>query len=231
MSCNDDFSAIRPRRRPQACLLDSSSSQRAGPSTRTRHPRNCSSVSLPPYSSSSQADLDNFLEPLDEIPLDSDLDRRRTSPATRLSHRVSPLRSTNQPFTGFNGASSESDLPSRLSESRQSCPLLRVPGQMTVQRTQRLRSRTAAVIQSLPATSEEVVEVDDHEPQRAVEISSVAPARKLRRVSGVKDLRRAFREGDHGPVHFASISSLGVSKVCIELVGRFDVYLTVYPGL
>ncbi|KAF8558401.1 hypothetical protein OG21DRAFT_1601009 [Imleria badia] len=217
MSCKNDFLPIRSRK--QRCLLDSSSSQRAGPSTRTWHPRNYSSTSLPPYSSSPQADLDNLLDPLDDITLDNDLDQRSASSVTLLSHRVSPSLPTNPLFSDANHASSEFDLSSRLSESRQSCFLypLHEPGQMTAQRTQRLRARTAAVIKSLPATSEEVVDVDEHEPRSAVEAPPGAQAPKLRRVSCVRDLRRAFRDGEHGPVHFASISSLGVSKASYEL--------------
>lgn len=94
MSCQNDFLAIRPRK--QRCLLPeyASSSQRVGSSTRTstrtRHLRICSSTSLPPYGSSSQSNLDNadFLDPLSDITLDSDLDQRTTSSATLLS-RVS----------------------------------------------------------------------------------------------------------------------------------------------
>ncbi|KAH0830444.1 hypothetical protein J3R83DRAFT_1840 [Lanmaoa asiatica] len=114
---------------------------------------------------------------------------------------------------------SQLDLPARLSESRQSCFLypLHEPGQMTAQRIQRLRSRTASVIMSIPATCEDVVDVDEHEPRKAVEALPVAQASKLRRVSGVSDLRRAFRDGDRGPVHFASISSFGFSKASYEL--------------
>jgi hypothetical protein len=225
MTCKSDFLTIRPRK--QRCLPDSSSSQRAGPSTRTRHPRICSSTSLPPYCYSSQADRDNALAPLDDITLDSDLDQRSTSSsATLLSHRVSSLLSTNRLLTDANRASSECDLPAQLSESRQSCfryPL-HEPGQMTAQRTQRLRARTAAIIMSLPATSEEVVDVDEHELRKAVGAPPVAQGPKLRRVSGVRDLRRAFRDADHGPVHFASISSLGASKVCVEPLGRLIMY-------
>lgn len=119
-------------------------------------------------------------------------------------------------------ASSESDLPARLSESRQSCSLypLHEPGQMTAQRTQRLRARIASVIMSIPATCEDVVDMDENEPCKAVEEPPVAQASKLRRVSGLRDLRLAFRDADHGPAHFPSISSLGLSKVCIEFPGH-----------
>ena len=235
MSCKGDFLTIRPRKQRCLNLPDSSSSQRAGPSTRARHPRTCSSTSLPPYCYSSQTDPDSVLPPLDDITLDSDLDQRSASSATLLSHRVSSSLSTNQLLTDASRAFSGLDLPTRLSESRQSCfryPL-HEPGQMTAQRIQRLRARTAAVIMSLPATSEEVVDVtvDEHELRKAVEAPPVAQAPKLRRVSGVTDLRRAFRDADHGPVHFASISSLGISKVCIESLGRLIMYLTGSLGI
>lgn len=84
MSCQNDFLAIQPRE--QRCLLDSSSSQRVGSSTRTRHLRICSST----YSYSSQADPvnTNLLDPLNDITLDSDLDQRTASSTTLLS-RVS----------------------------------------------------------------------------------------------------------------------------------------------
>lgn len=224
MSCKSDFLTVPSRK--QRRLPNSSSSQRAGPSTRTRHPRICSSASLPTYSYYSQADRDNALAPLDDITLDSDLDQRSASSATLLSHRGSSSLSTHRLFTDANHASSESDLPAQLTESRQSRFLypLHEPGQMTAQRTQRLRARTAAIIMSLPATSEEVVDVDEHELRKAVEAPPAAQAPKLRRVSGVRDLRRAFRDADRGPVHFASISSLGTSKVSIESPSRLTMY-------
>lgn len=226
MSRKNDTLTIRSRK--QRCLPDSSSSQRAGPSTRTRHPRNCSSTSLPPYSSSSRADLDNLFDPLDDITLDSDLDQRSASSATLFSHRASSSLSTHLLFSDANPPSSEFDLSSRLSESRQSCFLypLHEPGQMTAQRTQRLRARTADIIKSLPATSEEVVDVDEDEPPNSVEAPQGAQPPKLRRVSGIRDLRRAFRDGNHGPVHFASVSELGVSKVGIDSFGCFNINLT-----
>ncbi|KAG8217381.1 hypothetical protein J3R82DRAFT_5478 [Butyriboletus roseoflavus] len=192
MSYQNDFLATRPRK--QHCLLDSSSLRRAGSSTRTRHPRICSSTSLLPNGSSSRDDLDNvnLLDSLDDITLDGDLDRRSASSATLLS---------------------------QLSESRQSCSLypLHEPGQMTAQRTQRLRARIASVIMSIPATCEDVVDVDENQPRKAVEEPPVAQVSKLRRVSGLKDLRRAFRDADHVPSHFPSISSLGLSKASHEL--------------
>ena len=228
MSRKNDFLAIRPRK--QRCLPDSSSTQRAGPSTWTRHPRICSSTSLPPYSYSSQADLDNDLDDIQT--LDSGLDQRSASSATLLSHRVSPSLSTNQLLTDADSASSEFDSPARLSESRQSRFLypLHEPGHRTAQHTQRLRARTAAIIMSLPATSEEVVDIDEHELRKPVETPPEVQTHKLRRVSGARDLRRAFRDGDHGPVHFASISSLGALKVCIEASGRFDMHSTGHLG-
>lgn len=214
MSCKNDFLPIQSRK--QRCLLDSSSSRHASSSTRTWHSR---ITSLPSHSCSSQADAD-LLDPLDDITLDIDLDQRSASSATLLSRRVSSSLSTNKFLTD---ASSESNLSTRLSESRQSRFLypLHEPGQMTAQRTQRLRARTAAVIMSIPATCEDVIDVDDHESRK---VPPVAQASKLRRVSGVRDLRRAFRDADHGPVHCASISSLGVSKVCFESARRFNIY-------
>lgn len=85
MSYRNDFLAIRPRK--QHYLLDSSSLQRVGSSTRTRHPRIRSSSSQLSYGCSSQADLDNanLLDPLDDITLDSDLDQHSVSSATLLS--------------------------------------------------------------------------------------------------------------------------------------------------
>ncbi|KAF8436893.1 hypothetical protein L210DRAFT_3647715 [Boletus edulis BED1] len=88
---------------------------------------------------------------------------------------------------------------------------------MTAQRIQRLRARTAAVIMSLPVTSEEAIYAEQHEPREVVAASPITQAPKLRRVSGVRDLRRAFRDSDHTPVHSASTSSLGVSKASYEL--------------
>lgn len=95
---------------------------------------------------------------------------------------------------------------------------------MIAQRTRRLRALTASVIMSIPATCEDVVDVDEDEPREAVEAPPVAQASKLRRVSGVRDLRHAFRDGEHGPAHFPSVSSLGFSKVCVGFVSQFDMY-------
>lgn len=206
MSRNNNFLPIRPRK--QRSLQDSSPSQCAGPSTWTRQDSSSSTSLLHSYSS--QATLDNLLDPLDEITLDSDLDQHSASSATLLSHRVSPSQSAKWLLTDAKCASSEPGLSARPSESHQFLYPLREPGQMTAQRTERLRARTAAIIKSLPATSEEVVDVEEHEPREAAEVP------KLRRVRGVRDLRRAFRDGDHEPSHFASTSSLEVSKVCFE---------------
>ncbi|KAI9569523.1 hypothetical protein HD554DRAFT_539695 [Boletus coccyginus] len=212
MSCKNDFLAIRPRK--QRCLLDSSSTQRAGPSTRTRHPRIGSSTSLPPYSYSPQADPDNDLD--DIRTLDSGLDQRSASSATLLSHRVSSSLSTNQLLTDAGSASSAFDSPAQSRQSRSLYPP-HEPGHRTAQHTRRLRARTAAIIMSLPATSEEVVDIDEHELRKPVEAPPEVQPHKLRRVSGVRDLRRSFRDGDHGPMHFASISSLGALKDSYEL--------------
>lgn len=202
----------------QHCLLDSTS-------TRTRF--DYSSTSLPSHSRSSQADL---LDPLDDITVDSDLDQRSASSSTLLSRRVSSSLFTNQLLTDANYASSESDLSTQLSESRQSRFLysLRKPGQMTAQRTQRLRVRTAVVIMSIPATSEDVIDMDDHEPSNALKVPPVAPPSKLRRVSGVRDLRSAFCDGDHT---LPSVSPMGPPKVCIKSPSRFSVYSSGAPGL
>lgn len=97
---------------------------------------------------------------------------------------------------------------------------------MTAKRTQKLRARMASVIMSIPATCEDVVDMNQDEPREVVEVPPAAQAPKLRRVPGVRDLRRAFRDSDHGPAHFPSISSLGLSKVCIEFASRFNMYLT-----
>lgn len=214
MSCQNDIPATQSRK--QRYPFDTAPSLRACSSTRTWHSRLYSSPSLPSYSSSSQADTD-LLDPLDDITLDIDLDQRTASSATLLSRRVSSTLSTHQLSNEPSCSFSEYDLSTRLSASRQSSFLypLHEPGQRTAQRTQRLRARTAAVIMSIPATCEDVIDADDEAAQ--------VPASKLRRVPGVRDLRRAFYDGDDRPAHVAPIS-LEPSKVCTESRRRVAVY-------
>ncbi|KAG9318335.1 hypothetical protein JVU11DRAFT_423 [Chiua virens] len=214
MSCKNDFQAIRPLKKP--CLFDSCSCERAGPSTRSWHSRIYSSSSLPVYSSTSQANFDynDLLDPVDEIALESDLDQRTASSATLLSHRVSQSLSTHQ-FSPDISTSFEFDLPTRLSESCSSHALysLHEPGQRTARRVQRLRHRTASVIMSIPATCED----GDGENEELRDAPPEAQRSKLRRISGVRDLRRVFRESEHGSANSASVSPLEPLTASYEL--------------
>ena len=162
--------------------------------------------------SSIQDDVD-VLDPLDDISLDIDLDQRSASSATLLSRRVSSLSTIH--FSDASDASSEFSPSPQLSEPSSSRFLypLHEPGERTAQRTQRLRARTAAIIMSMPATCEDVIDVDQDEPSEPINVPLVTHASKLRRVPGIRDLRRAFRDADDTP-----------SKVC-RISGRFNMYL------
>jgi len=208
-----DSLTIRPRKQPRlpddlSSLARTSSKLSARTS---RYNRICSLPTLPTTSCSSKDDSDNVdrLDALSEIALDSDLDRRSSSSTTLFSPRLSESPSTTQLSTDDHNVSLES-------ETRHSFRYpLREPGQLTAQRIQRLRARTAAVIMTIPATSEDVEEED--EPREAVPSSSATQTSKfLRRVSGVRDLRRAFRDGDPGPVQLVSPFSFEQSKASYE---------------
>ncbi|KAF9228590.1 hypothetical protein BS17DRAFT_199062 [Gyrodon lividus] len=163
---------------------------------------------------------------LDDMFHDWDMDNGSQSSATILSRSVSPTLSTNQPLSDTNHTFSEfvsTDLPARLTESRH-CFIypLHEPGERIAERTQQLRARTAAILRSLPATVENITDAfDNYVPQKHQHLGiyddghplTVALSPKLRRVSGIPNMRNTFRGGDPVPIHPASISRTELFKV------------------
>jgi hypothetical protein len=132
---------------------------------------------------------------------------------------------TNQPLSDTSHAFSEfvsEDLPVRPTESRH-CFIypLHEPGERTAERIQRLRARTAAILKSLPATVGNITDgFDSQVPQNNLgvygdrRVLPAASSSKLRRVSGIANLRDTSHDGDRMALHPASISRTEMSKVC-----------------
>lgn len=141
--------------------------------------------------------------------LDWKLELARNSSTTLLPSRsVSPAMSTFRSFDDFQRASAESDAPVAYNQSRESSFVYPIhqPGERIARRTQMLRARIATIIQSLPATVDDVVDAPgpstpiiplaEHVEQHDVSFgsrSSVDLSKKLRRVSGFVNLRDNFR--------------------------------------
>lgn len=122
-----------------------------------------------------------------------------------LSRSVSPDHLEAQPHDDFECAlpHHSSSIPHRLGEGTRCSPyLLDKPGDRIARHTQKLRLRTAAILQSLPATVEDTLppvtlrreDLVQHDDQR-VSRGSLHSSRKLRRVSGQTNLRDNFCQG------------------------------------
>jgi len=141
--------------------------------------------------------------------LDWKLELARNSSTTLLPSRsVSPAISTFRSFDDFQRASAGSDARGAYNQSRENSFVypLHQPGERIARRTQMLRVRIATIIQSLPATVDDMVDapgpsapimppaehVEQHDMSFASR-SSVDSSKKLRRVSGCVNLRDNFR--------------------------------------
>ncbi|KIJ17257.1 hypothetical protein PAXINDRAFT_167998 [Paxillus involutus ATCC 200175] len=179
-------------------------------------------------SSSAYAFNASVMDNLDDICHDWDVDDGSQSSATLFSRSVSPTLCTNQPLSDTSHAFSEfvsEDLPVRPTESRH-CFIypLHEPGERTAERIQRLRARTAAILKSLPATVGNITDgFDSQVPQNNLgvygnrHVLPVASSSKLRRVSGIANLRDTSHDGDRMAIHPASISRTEMSKAPFEL--------------
>ncbi|KIK96727.1 hypothetical protein PAXRUDRAFT_825628 [Paxillus rubicundulus Ve08.2h10] len=175
-------------------------------------------------SSSAHAFDTSVMDNLDNICHDWDLDHCSQSSATLLSRSVSPTLSTNQPLSDTSHAFSDfvsEDLLAPPTES-QHCFIypLHEPGARTAEHIQRLRARTAAILGSLPATVGKITDgFDSHVPQDNLGVYGdrhmlpVASSSKLRRVSGIANLRDTSRDSDRMAIHPASNSRTEISKV------------------
>ncbi|KAL4065451.1 hypothetical protein V8B97DRAFT_1712768 [Scleroderma yunnanense] len=144
--------------------------------------------------------------------LDWKLEQPSNSSTTLLSSRsVSPAISLFQSSSDFQYTSTDSAARAPYVQTRESTHLfaypLHQPGERIAKRTQILRSRIAIIIQSLPATVDDVVDTlgpsppNTPPPKRAechgdplIGRSSVDSCKKLRRVSGCVNLRDNFRQ-------------------------------------
>ncbi|KIJ69592.1 hypothetical protein HYDPIDRAFT_24420 [Hydnomerulius pinastri MD-312] len=161
---------------------------------------------------------------------DSDTEYTSESSAAMLSRSVSPALSTSQTLGDFDQTFSDfvsDDLPVRtVGPGHRFLYPLHEPGERIAERTRRLRIRTAAVIRSLPATVEEIIDIsDDHSSQRYLGVNSgqnvstlsVNSSSKLRRVSGTVNLRGTFHESGRVRAHPSSTSPTELSRASLGL--------------
>lgn len=162
-----------------------------------------------------------------------DADHASDSSATILSRPVSPTQTLGDVDRTFPEFALEHHSSQPIEQGPRFLYPLHEPGERIAKRTQRLRARTAAVVRSLPATVEEIIDISD-KSMSALSLSpsrpgiygeqnasclSVASSSKLRRVSGSANLHHTFRSSGRVQVRDSRASRVNFSDYLAHRCG------------